>query len=144
VPNNLPAVVPVKPGALKRIFSLIQVMQESDAYGDAIATDLGTVGTVTALPDMETIQPEFKVKIIGGQVFLDWGWDGNGAFLDMLQMQVDRGQGWVDLAYDTTPGYTDTHPFPATLTTWKYRAIYRVGDAQVGVWSAEMGIAVGG
>jgi alpha-D-ribose 1-methylphosphonate 5-triphosphate synthase subunit PhnI len=62
----------------------------------------------------------------------------------MLQMQVDRGQGYVDLAYDTTPGYTDTHPFPATLTTWKYRAIYRVGDAQVGVWSAEMGIAVGG
>ena len=144
VPNDLPAVVPVKPGALKRIFSLIQVMQESDAYGDAIATDLGTVGTVTALPDMETIQPEFKVRIIGGQVFLDWGWDGNGAFLDMLQMQVDRGQGWVDLAYDTTPGYTDTTPFPAALTTWKYRAIWRVGDAQVGVWSAEMGITVGG
>lgn len=144
VPNNLPAVVPVKPGALKRLFSLIQVMQEAPGYVESIATDLGTVGTETTTPDLETIQPEFKVRIIGGHVFLDWGWDGNGAFLDMLQMQVDRGQGWVDLAYDTTPGYTDTHPFPATLTTWKYRAIYRVGDSQVGVWSAEMGIAVGG
>jgi hypothetical protein len=144
VPNNLPAVVPVKPGALKRLFSLIQVMQEAPGYVESIATDLGTVGTETTTPDLETIQPEFKVRIIGGHVFLDWGWDGNGAFLDMLQMQVDRGQGWMDLAYDTTPGYTDTHPFPATLTTWKYRAIYRVGDSQVGVWSAEMGIAVGG
>ena len=32
------------------------------------------------------------------------------------------------LTYDTTPGYTDTTPFPATLTKWKYRAIYRVDD----------------
>jgi hypothetical protein len=62
----------------------------------------------------------------------------------VLQIQVDRGQGCVDLAYDTTPSYTDPHPFPATFTTWKYRAIWRVGDSQVGFWSAEMGIAVGG
>ncbi len=141
---GLPAVVPVKPGALKRIFSLVQVMQESPGYGEALATDLGTIGTEVSGPDMETIQPVIKVRIIGGQVFLDWGWDGHRAFLDMLQMQVDRGSGYADLAYDTTPGYTDTHAFPATLTTWKYRAIYRVGDHQVGIWSAEVGIAVGG
>ena len=143
-PGGLPAVVPVKPGALTRLFSLIQVMQEAPGYVDSIATDLGTVGTEVTAPDLATIQPVFKVKIIGGQVFIDWGWDGNGAFLDLIQIQVDRGQGWIDLAYDTTPGYTDTHAFPATLTTWKYRAIYRVGDAQVGLWSAEVGIAVGG
>ncbi len=94
--------------------------------------------------DPFTGQPLIKVKIIGGQVFIDWGWDGNSAYLDMLQMQADRGQGWTDLAYDTTPGYTDTTPFPAALTTWKYRAIYRVGDAQVGVWSNTVEITVGG
>ncbi len=54
------------------------------------------------------------------------------------------GKGFVFLTYDTTPNYTDTHPLPATPTKWKYRAIYRVGDAQVGLWSAEVGIAVGG
>lgn len=27
---------------------------------------------------------------------------------------------------------------------WKYRAIYRVGDAQVGQWSNTMEITVGG
>lgn len=140
---GLPAVVPVKPGALKRIFSLIQVMQEAPGYVDSIATDLGTLGTQVSGPDLETIQPVIKVRIIGGQVFIDWGWDGHGAFLDMIQIQVDRGQGWTDLAYDTTPGYTDTHAFPAALATWKYRAIYRVGDAQVGIWSAEVSLAVG-
>ncbi len=141
---GLPAVVPVLPGALTRLFSLVQVMQESGGYSDAIATDLGTVGSEVTAPDMNTIQPVFTVKTIGGHNFLDWGWDGNGAYLDMIQLQVDRGQGFTDLAYDTTPGYTDTHPFPATLTTWKYRGIYRVGDAQVGVWSPEVSVAVGG
>ena len=66
--------------------------------------------------------------------------------LDMAELQVDRGtgQGFVMLAFDTTPGYLDTLPFPATLTKWKYRAIYHAGDAQVGLWSAEVPIAVGG
>ena len=45
---------------------------------------------------------------------------------------------------DTTPNYTDTFPLPATPTKWKYRAIYRVGDAQVGIWSNTVEITVGG
>lgn len=32
----------------------------------------------------------------------------------------------------------------ATLAHWKYRVIYRVDDAQVGQWSTEVSIAVGG
>ncbi len=58
---------------------------------------------------------------------------------------MDRGdgKGWVFLTFDTTPNYTDTTPFPATPTKWKYRAIYRVGDAQVGVWSNTVEITVG-
>jgi hypothetical protein len=48
------------------------------------------------------------------------------------------------LTYDTTPGYVDTQPFPATPTKWTYKAIYRVGDAQVGQWSNPVSITVGG
>jgi hypothetical protein len=64
----------------------------------------------------------------------------------LLEIQVDRGdgKGWVFLTYDTTPNYTDTLPLPATPTKWKYRAIYRVGDAQVGIWSSTQEITVGG
>ncbi|MBL9153018.1 MAG: hypothetical protein JNK37_11050 [Verrucomicrobiales bacterium] len=143
-PGTLPAVVPRPPGALDRIFSFVQVIQESTACTSQLCTDLGIIGTQDAGPDYETLQADFKVKIVGGQVFIDWGWGGHGKYLDMIQIQVDRGQGWTDLAYDTTPGYTDTAPFPAALTTWRYRAIYRVGDAQVGVWSAEQTVNVGG
>lgn len=48
------------------------------------------------------------------------------------------------LTYDTTPGYIDTAAQPATLTKWKYRAIYRVDDARFGLWSAEVSVTVGG
>lgn len=140
---GLPAVVPVKPGALNRIFSLVQVMQEAPGYGEAVATDLGTVGTELEVPDLTQARPQFTVAIVNGQVFLDWGWGGLRSFVDMLQIQVDRGTGWVDLAYDTTPGYTDTTPLPATPTRWKYRAIWRVDDAPVGLWSEEMSLNVG-
>jgi hypothetical protein len=64
----------------------------------------------------------------------------------MLEIQGNRGdgKGWVFLTFDTTPNYTDTFPLPATPTKWKYRAIYRVGDAQVGIWSNTVEITVGG
>jgi hypothetical protein len=50
----------------------------------------------------------------------------------------------VDLVHDTTPNYTDTTPFPATATVWKYRAIFQVNGAPIGQWSAVVSVAVGG
>ena len=65
-------------------------------------------------------------------MLIGWGWGGNSAFLDLLEIQADRGdaKGWVFLTYDTTPNYTDTSPFPTAPLKWKYRAIYRVADAR--------------
>jgi len=146
VANDLPAVVPVMTGALSRLFSLVQVIQEAPGYNDTLGTDLGTIGSAATSPDLNLVQPEISVEIRGPHVFVGWGWTGLSAYLDMCQLQVDRGtaQGYVDLAYDTTPGYLDTTPHPAALTRWKYRGIFRVGESQVGVWSAEVSIAVGG
>ena len=86
------------------------------------------------------------LTLIGNAVLVGWGWQGFRAFLDLLEIQVDRGdgKGWVFLTVDTTPDYTDTCPLPDTPTKWKYRAIYHVGDAQVGMWSNTVEIAVGG
>ena len=141
--NGLPAVVAVAPGALDRILSLVQVIQESPACDGVIKSDLGIVGSEAAKPDFTTLMPDFTLKLVGNQVFVDWNWGGFSNDLDMLQIQVDRGNGFVDLAYDTTPGYTDTQPFPTTPAKWKYRAIYRVSEAQVGLWSTVKEILVG-
>ena len=82
-------------------------------------------------------------RIVANQIFIDWKWDGLSSYVDMLEVQVDRGAGWQVLVFDTTPGYTDTMPFPASPTKWKYRAIWRLDDQQVGQWSEEKSINVG-
>lgn len=141
----LPAgVIMVNPGALDRIFALVQDIKDAPGYTEAMGTDLGIVGSQQTAPDMSLIQPVLDAIINGGQVEITWGWGGNGAFLDMCEIQVDRGSGWTALTFDTTPNYTDTQPFPSTPTRWKYRAIYRVGDHQTGQWSAEKSVTVGG
>jgi hypothetical protein len=137
-------VAPVLPGALTRIFALVGTIKDSAGFTEAIGTDLGLIGAGQTGPDMATIQPVLTLKVQGATVLVGWGWQGFSAFLDQLELQVDRGAGWGPLAFDTTPNYTDTAPFPATPARWKYRAIYHAGDAPVGVWSAEVSIMVGG
>ena len=97
-------------------------------------------------PDFATLRPKFTVKVAGGKAVLDRGYGGCRSFLDMLQLHVDRAEakGVVDLAFDTTPGYTDTQPLPAAPVKWKYRAICRVGDEPVSLWSEDVSITVGG
>ncbi len=94
---------------------------------------------------MATIQPDISARLGGGEVQVRWGWGGYAQFLDICEIQVDRGdgKGWVMLTFDTTPNYTDSTPLPATPTKWSYQAIYRVGDSRVGQWSNPVSIAVG-
>lgn len=139
----LPAVVATPAGALNRIFDLVQEIKQSDTYTEAIGQDLRVIGSETGAPDFNVLAPVLTVSISGGVVNIAWGWQGYSKFLDMLEIQVDRGNGWTTLTFDTTPGYTDTTPHPATLTLWKYRAIFRVSDHQVGQWSAIVTATVG-
>ncbi len=70
---------------------------------------------------------------------------GGRVQLDMIRLEVDRGggQGFVLLATDTTPNYTDTQPLPSTPAKWTYRGMYYVGDQPVGQWSDETSLNVG-
>ncbi len=65
-------------------------------------------------------------------------------YLDSCEIQVDRGdgKGFVLLTIDTTPGYTDTQPFPAASVKWTYKAAYRVNDQMVGLWSQPASVTV--
>jgi hypothetical protein len=146
VAPTFPIVVPaVAPGIEVRFRALVKQIKANPNYNVSIGEALGIEGAQQAGPDLATVQPIIDVKINGNHVAIGWGWQGNVSFLDMCEIQVDRGggQGFVFLTYDTTPGYNDTMAFPATPTKWTYRAIYRVGDAQVGLWSNVVTITVG-
>lgn len=140
------SVTAVPLGIEVRFRALAKQIKANANYNVAIGDALGIEGSVQSGPDLSTIQPQFDVIVRGGQVFLDWDWQGYSQFLDTCELQVDRGagQGFILLAEDTTPGYTDTAPFPATPTKWTYRAIYRVADARVGQWSNPVSVTVGG
>jgi hypothetical protein len=140
-PTAVPAVAP---GIEVRFRALVQLLKANPNYNDTIGKALGIEGAQQVGPDLTTIQPQIDAIISGNHVNVKWGWGGNSAYLDLCELQVDRGdgKGFGLLAYDTTPGYTDTQPFPTAPATWTYRAIYRVGDAQVGVWSNPVSVTV--
>lgn len=141
LPNG---VVPQNEGALTRLFTAVQDIKNSHKLTDAIAVELGIVGGADAGPDLTTVQPVINATVSGSGVNLGWGWQGNSAWLDACEIQVDRGdgKGFGLLTIDTTPNYTDTQAFPAAKTAWTYKAIYRVDDKQVGLWSAAVSLAV--
>jgi hypothetical protein len=139
-------VAPVAPGIEARFRALVKQIKASANYNETIGQALGIEGAQQTGPDFATVQPDISATIRGTNVDLGWDWGGFAAFLDICEMEVDRSdsKGYVLLAYDTTPGYTDTTPFPATPTKWTYRAIYRVGDQRVGQWSKPVSVTVGG
>lgn len=142
----LPAVVPaVVPGVEQRFRALVQQIKNHPAYNEAIGNVLGIEGVIQTGPDMTAIQAIIDATATAGGVIISWSFGGNATFLDALEIEVDRGdgKGFVHLATDTTPNYTDTAPFPAAATKWSYRAIYRVNDARVGQWSATVSVMVG-
>lgn len=141
-----PAVAAVAPGVEIRFRALVQLIKANPNYNKAMGDALGIEGAQQTGPDLTTVQPAIDAAISGNHVNVKWGWGGNVAYLDLCEIQVDRGdgKGFGLLTYDTTPGYNDTQPFPATPTKWTYKAIYRVDDAQVGLWSNPVTITVGG
>jgi hypothetical protein len=135
----------VAPGVEVRFRALIKQIKASADYNTSIGQALGIEGSQQAGPDFSAFAPVIDLSISGDQVSVNWGWQGYSAFLDQCELQVDRAdsKGFVLLAIDTTPGYTDTTPFPAAPAKWTYQAIYRVGDNRVGQWSNPVSIAVG-
>ncbi|HEY1770451.1 MAG TPA: hypothetical protein VGG02_09380 [Chthoniobacterales bacterium] len=146
VAPTLPTAVPaVSWGVEARFRALRQNVLDSSGYNPPIGEALGVIGAEMTRPDFGALKPRLKPKVSGNAVLVGWSWDGNGAFLDMIRLEVDRGdgKGFVLLAMDTTPNYTDTAPFPATPAKWTYRAMYYVGDNGVGQWSDPASVMVG-
>jgi hypothetical protein len=143
-PSFPTAVIAVPPGIEARFRALVKQIKANASYNESIGQALGIEGSQQAGPDYATLQPDISATINGTHVNIGWNWSGFSSFLDQIEIQVDRGQGFVALAFDTTPGYTDTQPFPAAPVKWTYQAIYRVGDSRVGQWSKPVSVTVGG
>ena len=144
MPDPVPAVAP---GIEARFRALVKIIKAHPAYNASIGESLGIEGAAQTGPDFATFKPVLELELRGGLVFIKWTWQGQSAYLDMIELLVDRsgsGGGFATLAQDTTPGYLDTTALPAAPVKWSYKAIFRVGDQRVGQWSDVVTITVGG
>ena len=131
----------VPPDVFGRIAALVRHLKTHKAYTVSIGEDLGIVGADASL-DVQTLKPVIEVRpVAGGLCEIRWK-KGKAA---AIEIEVDRGEGFVFLTIDSVPHYTDTFTLPpGTSGVWKYRAIYRIGDERVGMWSDIVTCAVGG
>lgn len=141
LPDRVPAVAP---GLERRFRTLVRLVKASDNYTPAIGHELGIEAVDHAGPDAATLQPKITVTVVGDHVEISWDWQGHRAFLDLCELDVDRGdgRGFVPLVHSVKTRYTDKTPFPVQPVRWQYRAVYRVGDAQFGNYSSVVGITV--
>ncbi len=138
-----PAPAPVAPGIIPRFTATATRIKNHKKYTPAIGLDLGIVGAEQVV-DSSAWKPVLGIKTEAGRPTVAWTKGG----ADALEIWADRGDGagFAFLAIDLKPDYPDTHPLPApgASAVWKYRAIYRLNDAQAGQWSDVISVTVGG
>lgn len=131
------------PGIFLRARALTRRIKAHAGYTEADGLDLGIVGEEESF-DPQNLQPELKLRLVGGG-HPEIVWVKKQA--DAIELYVSRNGGaYTFLAIDTRPNYTDNHPLPAVGTSevWKYKAIYRLHDAQIGSFSDEVSVTVAG
>ena len=125
---------PVPSGIFVRIRRLVNNIKSNDNYNEAIGNDLGIIGAEQDEATLE-MKPALKIKIEAGKPIIIW----KKGKADSLDIYVDRGDGksFVYLANDSSPDFIDNTPLPdnVNMAEWKYKAIYRINDDQVGEFS---------
>jgi len=148
---NLPS-APILPAAPTTVLyadifgflgALITRIKNHKNYTEAIGKALNIISSRSADADTSTLQPLLTVDFQAGHPILHWKSNGT----DALEIEVDYGSGsFVLLSIQLSPGYLDNNPLPAPGSTalWRYRAIYRIHDQQVGQWSPILEVGVKG
>jgi len=133
----------VLPGIIARTSALVAHAKTHKHFTVAIGQDLWIIGPSRVI-DPTTWKPILNVQITAGHPVILW----TKGKASGIEIWVDRndGNGFVMLTINIEPNTSDTTPLPAAgaSATWKYKAIYRLHDEQVGQWSDVMSISVGG
>jgi hypothetical protein len=132
-PSMAGAPTMVLPDIFGRITALVARIKQHPGYTEAIGQDLNIIGDEQTV-DVNAMKPILTLTLQTAHPNVGWRKQG----MDSLEIHVDRGNGVFGfLAIDTVPDYLDTFalPAPGTSAVWKYKAIYRGTDQQVGQWS---------
>lgn len=139
--NHTPPPTVVPAGIFIRVRRLVQNIKSNSNYNESIGGDLGIIGAETDESTLD-MKPVLKIKMNAGKPEIIWK-KGNA---DSIDIYVDRGDGksFIYLANDSTPNYTDNTLLSdgMNMNEWKYKAIYRIKDEQVGQFSDVISVMV--
>lgn len=135
---------PVEPGIFGRATALVNRIKAHRNYSQADGENLGIIGAELSPIDTNTIKPTIILRLIGGG-HPEIVWTRQGMTALEIQKLGSDGK-WYFLAMDTVPNYTDMEALPSSgqSVVWQYRAIYRLKDERVGVWSDVVSVTVTG
>jgi hypothetical protein len=135
-----PTLVPE--GIFDRVSQLVARIKKSFAYSDNIGADLGVLVSATVTIDVDAMQPDITVRLDVGRPRIKWV----KGYSDAIDLYADRndGNGFVFLGRSLKSEYIDMTVLAATkvFDEWKYKAIYVIGDSQVGLYSNVVSIDV--
>ena len=131
----------VNEGIFSRTRKLVARIKAAPGYTNGIGEDLGIVGDEQVI-DIPNLKPVLKSRLDAGRPLIIW----KKGPANSIDIYVDRkdGSGFVYLANDSQPDYLDTFPVPAGMPSaiWSYKAVYRIGDEQVGQFSEPISVTV--
>ena len=131
----------VTPGISARLSTLVARIKAHPNYTEAIGQDLHIIGAQIVL-DTSSWKPVLSIKYSAGHPVIVW----TKGHADAIEIWADRGDGngFVLFVVNNRPDTGDNTPLPAAGVNWKYKAIYRLNDEQVGQWSDVLSILAGG
>lgn len=133
----------VHSGIIPRLSALVAQIKTNKNYTPAIGQDLWLVGSSVSV-DPSTWKPLLSLQNKAGHPIIAWTKGSASA----IEIWVDRSDdaNFVMLTINTEPNTNDDSPLPPPGNTamWKYKAIYRLHDEQVGQWSDVISVSVGG
>ncbi len=103
--------------------------------------DLGIIAPTQTI-DTSTMQPDLSVKLDAGRPHLKC----TKGFADAIDLHVDRkdGAGFTLIGRLLKTDYIDVTPLPANtlLADWAYKAMYVIGNENVGLMSPVVDVVV--
>jgi len=132
----------VAPGIFVRATAIANRIKSHHNYNDADGQDLGIEGPEFSL-DLNSLKPQLSIELATGRPVISYTKLG----LTGLEIHVKRSDGQFEfLAFEFSDSYKDmfTLPAPGQTAIWKYKAVYRLKGEQVGQWSDEVSVVVGG
>lgn len=130
--GTAPTAVPE--GVFDRISKLVQRIKASANYTESIGNDLGIIAPVNSI-DVNTMQPDLKLKLDAGRPHIKCA----KGVADAIDLFVDRndGTGFKLLGRLLKTEYIDTANLPTgvALAEWRYKAMFVIGNDNVGIMS---------